>query len=140
MNVRLPVGAKLTQAYYVVLPFEGASEAAGQVVGRVYEDDFVKARDLAIKNFEQNRARAARTGLVLTNKARPRIVHRFVFEFPEGGGTDIELERDMLTDGMIEAAKQTDEITRSAEANGADPAVVREMLGRVRHSFTDQDV
>lgn len=137
MNVRLPIGAVLVKAYYVILPFEGANQAAGHVVAETETDDFVEARDIAIAYFEraQLKARGA-----ISNANRPRLVHRYVFEYPQGGGVDIELEREMLTDGMIEAAKRTDRMVRSAEASGADPAVVREMLGRVRHSFTDQDV
>jgi len=105
MNLRLPVGATITQAYYVVLPHQGANEAAGQIVTRVYEDDFGKARDAAIEYHEKNVRIANRTGHVITEAGRPVIVHRFVFEFPQGGGTDVELERETLTNEMIEAAK-----------------------------------
>jgi hypothetical protein len=106
MDVRLPIGARVTSIYYTVLPFEGANEAAGQIVGRVYEDDFAQARDMAIVHFEKEQRVANKLGRVITMAGRPRLVHRFVFEFPEGGGADLELEREVLTDEMIDAAKR----------------------------------
>jgi hypothetical protein len=104
MSIRIPVGAVVTKAYYVILPFEGANQAAGQVVGQTETDDFREARGMAIAHFKKSHDRASKTGHVITTAGRPRIVHRFVFEFPEGGGADVELEREMLTNDMIEAA------------------------------------
>ena len=105
-SIILPIGATLTKAYYVILPFEGANQAAGQVVTQTETDDFREARDIAIAHFEKDKAVAERLGRVVTHAGRPRLVHRFVFEFPNGGGADIELEREMLTDDMIDAAKR----------------------------------
>jgi hypothetical protein len=127
MNVRLPIGSKLVKAYYVLLPFRGASEAAGQAVDKTTTDtleDFVQMRDLAVITYWQNLAVAEKRGYILTDEnSRPVIVHRVFFEHPEGGGSDFELEREMLTDGMIDVAKKT---------LGVDQETIRMMIGRAR--------
>lgn len=116
MNVRLPIGAKLVKAYYVLLPFRGASEAAGQSIYKTETDtleDFTDVRDLAVITYWQNLAVAAKRGSVITDEnSRPVIVHRTHFEHPQGGGSDFELERETLTDGMIEVAKKTSMVTQ----------------------------
>jgi len=116
MNVRLPIGSKLVKAYYVLLPYPGASEIAGMAVDKTETDtleDFTRMRDLAVITYWQNLAIAAKRGSVTTDEnSRPVIVHRTFFEYPQGGGTDFELERESLTDGMIEVAKKTLPVNR----------------------------
>ena len=116
MTVRLPLGATLTKAYYVLLPFRGANQAAGQAVDQTDTDtleDFTRVRDHAVIQYWQNIAFAKKRGSVITDEnSRPVIVHRFHFEHPEGGASDVELERETLTDGMISAAKQSLMVTQ----------------------------
>lgn len=130
MNVRLPIGARLTKAYYVILPFTGANQAAGQVVDQTESDDFVEARDIAVVDFWMKESQAAKMGKRVVIEDRPVLVHRFCFEFPEGGGADIELEREILTDGMIEVAERT---TMAGKKD-----MITMMAQRARHVFTDQ--
>jgi hypothetical protein len=131
MKTRLPIGSKLVKAYYVLLPFRGASEAAGQAVDKTTTDtleDFVLMRDAAVITYWQNLAVAEKRGSVITDEnSRPVIVHRVFFEHPEGGGSDFELERETLTDGMIDVAKKT---------LGVDQETIQMMVRRTRWVVT----
>lgn len=134
MNVKLPLGAKLVKAYYVLLPYQGASETAGQAVYNTETDrveDFVDVRNLAVIQYWQNLAFAKKNEQIVTDEnSRPVIVHRFYFEYPINGAIDVELERQALTDEMIEVAKETTlHVTQET---------ISMLVERTQFVFTDQ--
>jgi hypothetical protein len=99
MTTMIPVGSTVTRVYFTVMP-HGSTIAPIKTT-----DDWLNARNAAIQHFEAREIVAKDYGQILDERHRPVILERWVLEFPHGGGVDMEIRRDVLTDGMIYARK-----------------------------------